>query len=186
MRAMKGSGQIVCGTGQRLRRAECGSQLLEFALALPVLLLLLAGILDFGSMFALKAKLTNAARAGARIVVSTPLTNIDCASSVPCPIQAAVNDVKNYLSNDGVDASCLNPTSPSSSTTLSWTFTCASGASITIDRGAVVTTGSLAVPSTQVTLTWPVNWKLARFLPSSTFPSKIQALATMANLTGSS
>ncbi len=167
-------------------KAERGSQLLEFALALPILLLLLAGIFDFGSMFALKAKLTNAARSGARIVVSTPLTNINCSSSVPCSIQAAVNDVKNYLTNDGVDASCLNPTSPSSSTALSWTFACASGASLTIDRGAVVTAGSLAVPSTRVTLTWPITWKLARFLPSSTFPNKVEALATMANLTGSS
>lgn len=174
------------GWSCRFARAERGSQLLEFSLALPVLLLLLAGILDFGAMFALKAKLTNAARDAARIVVSTPLTNLNCTSSVPCPIQAAVNDVKNYLTSAGVNASCLDATAPSSSTGISWTFTCSSGASLTINRGEVVMSGTLAVPSTEVTLQWPVTWKVASFLPSSAFPSKVGTRVTMANLTGSS
>ncbi len=175
------------GRYRRSARAERGSQLLEFSLALPILMVLTVGILDFGATFALKAKLTNAAREGARIVVSTPLTNLNCTSSVPCPIQAAVNAVKDYLTNAGVNASCFDATSASSSTAISWTFTCSNGASLEINRGAVVTTSaSMAVPSTQVVLTWPVKWKLAGFLPASSFPSTVNAIATMANLTGSS
>lgn len=169
-----------------IRKKERGAQLLELSLALPILLLLVAGIWDFGSTFGLKAKITNASREAARIVVSTPLTNLNCSGSVPCPIQAAVTAVVNYMSNAGVDASCFNPTSPSSSTTLSWTYTCSSGASLVINRGAVLTVGSVAVPSTSVTLSWPVSWKLANFLKSSNFPSAVSATATMANLTGSS
>lgn len=171
---------------RRHARSERGSQLLEFSLALPILLLIAIGILDFGATFALKAKLTNAAREAARIVVSTPLSSVTCTSSVPCPIQAAVNDVKNYLDNAGVDASCFDATSASTSTARSWTFTCGNGASIEINRGLLVTTGTLTVPSTRVVLTWPVKWKLAGFLPASSFPSKVNAIVTMANLTGTS
>jgi Flp pilus assembly protein TadG len=170
----------------RRTRAERGSQLLEFSLALPILLLLTLGILDFGATFALKAKLTNAAREGARIVVSTPLSNVNCSSTVPCPIQAAVNAIKDYLTNAGVDASCFDANSASTSTALSWTFTCANGGSIEINRSLLVTAGSLTVPSTQVVVTWPVKWKLSGFLPASSFPSTVNAIATMANLTGSS
>jgi len=174
------------GCRRRTARAERGSQLLEFSLALPILLLLAMGILDFGSTFALKAKLTNAAREGARIVVSTPLTNLNCSSSVPCPIQAAVNDMKNYLNNAGVDASCLDANSATSTASLSWTFTCDNGASIEINRGLLLTTGSLTVPSTRVVLSWPVRWKLAGFLPAASLPGTVNAIVTMANLTGSS
>jgi Flp pilus assembly protein TadG len=177
---------IGWGNARQRERAERGSQLLEFSLALPILLLLTLGILDFGSTFALKAKLTNAAREGARIVVSTPLSNVNCSSSVPCPIQAAVNDIKLYLTNAGVDASCFDANSPSNSTTLSWTFTCSNGASIEINRGLLLTTGTLTVPSTRVVLTWPVKWKLSGLLPASSFPTAVNAVATMANLTGSS
>jgi hypothetical protein len=105
---------------------------------------------------------------------------------VPCPIQAAVKAVVNYMQNAGVDASCLDPTSPSSSTALSWTFTCQNGASLEINRGAVVLQGTMAVPATQVTFGWPVKWKVANFLRSSHLPSVVSATATMANLTGSS
>lgn len=171
---------------RRGTRGERGSQLLEFALALPILLLLAVGVLDFGSMFALKAKLTNAAREAARIVVSTPLTNLTCTGTVPCPIQAAVNDVKNYLSKAGVDASCFDATTASTSTARSWTFTCGNGASLEINRGVLITSGTLTVPSTRVVLTWPVKWKLAGFLPASSFPSTVDAIVTMANLTGTS
>jgi Flp pilus assembly protein TadG len=176
---------------ERGGRGARGAQLLELSLALPVLMLLVAGILDFGSTFALKAKLTNASREAARIVVSTPLTNFNCKSSVPCPIQAAVTAVVNYMGNAGVDASCLDPTSPSSSTALSWTFTCRNGASLEIDRGAVVVAtsssgASVYVPATRVTFGWPVQWKVANFLRSSRLPSVVSAVVTMANLTGSS
>lgn len=43
-----------------------GQSLVEFALVLPVLLLLLLGIMEFGLMFSNKLTLVNAAREGAR------------------------------------------------------------------------------------------------------------------------
>jgi Flp pilus assembly protein TadG len=48
-------------------RSARGAELIEFALVLPLLLLLLAGILDMGFLFNNYAVVTNAAREGARM-----------------------------------------------------------------------------------------------------------------------
>jgi Flp pilus assembly protein TadG len=48
-------------------KSERGAELLEFALVLPVLLLILGGILDMGFLFKDYEVLTNAAREGARM-----------------------------------------------------------------------------------------------------------------------
>jgi len=54
------------GAGHRLRSAK-GAELIEFALVLPVLLVVLGGILDMGFLFNNYAVITNAAREGARM-----------------------------------------------------------------------------------------------------------------------
>jgi len=53
----------------RRRRGERGSQLIEFALVFPMLLLVMLGIIDFGLLFQRYEVLTNAAREGARVAV---------------------------------------------------------------------------------------------------------------------
>jgi Flp pilus assembly protein TadG len=59
---------IARGRGARGRLgSERGAELIEFALVLPILLLVLAGILDMGFMFKDYEVLTNAAREGARM-----------------------------------------------------------------------------------------------------------------------
>jgi hypothetical protein len=47
--------------------AERGAELVEFALAMPILLVVLAGILDMGFLFKNYEVVTNAAREGARM-----------------------------------------------------------------------------------------------------------------------
>jgi Flp pilus assembly pilin Flp len=49
------------------RRSERGAALVEFALVLPLLLVVIAGIVDFGFLFQRYEVLTNAAREGARL-----------------------------------------------------------------------------------------------------------------------
>jgi Flp pilus assembly protein TadG len=49
--------------------SESGAELIEFALVLPILLLLIAGIADFGLLFHSHEVTTNAAREGARLAV---------------------------------------------------------------------------------------------------------------------
>ena len=46
-----------------------GAELIEFAMVLPIFLLLTAGIFDFGMMFRTYEAVTNAAREGARVGV---------------------------------------------------------------------------------------------------------------------
>ena len=54
---------------RRRVRSERGAELIEFALVLPILLLVFAGIVDFALMFQRFLTVSNAAREGARIAV---------------------------------------------------------------------------------------------------------------------
>lgn len=61
----------------RLRRTDAGQALVEFALVLPVMLLLLFALVDFGRGFYTWLVVTNAAREGARTgATQRPLTDI--------------------------------------------------------------------------------------------------------------
>jgi Flp pilus assembly protein TadG len=53
-------------------RSERGAELIEFALTLPLLLLLVLGIIEFGFMFQEYEVVTNAAREGARLGTLIP------------------------------------------------------------------------------------------------------------------
>src|SRR5262249_45494754 len=122
----------------RQLRGTRGAQLLEFALALPFLVVILVGAIDFGGAYNVKHILTNAAREAARITVSNPLTDQSCTDPTPCSIEAAADAVKQYLTNARLSAaSCINPKAPSSSGTLTWTYSC-NNISLTINRGYVV------------------------------------------------
>ena len=54
---------------RRSRGGDCGAELIEFAFILPLLLLVILGIFDFGFAFQRFEVLTNAAREGARVGV---------------------------------------------------------------------------------------------------------------------
>jgi hypothetical protein len=59
---------MMTGISTRTRQHE-GAVLVEFALSLPLMLLVLVGILDFGFLFREQQVVTNAAREGARMAV---------------------------------------------------------------------------------------------------------------------
>jgi Flp pilus assembly protein TadG len=77
---------------KRRWRSERGAELIEFAIALPLLIFVLAGIVDFGMMFQAFEAVTNAAREGARVGV---LPGYD-----PPDVQARVNA---YLTASGLN-----------------------------------------------------------------------------------
>jgi hypothetical protein len=175
-----------------LRRAE-GSQLLELALSLPIMLVMAVGLVDFGQAWNIKQKLANAAREGTRIAASAPLFEAtSCAipqASSPCSVQAAADTLKRYMVNAGLDASCITPNSPSSSgsTTSTWTFTCG-GLSMSITRPYIFAVSAGAqVMGTQVSLTYPYTWSLNRVIgllggSSILLPSTISTTSVMPNL----
>jgi Flp pilus assembly protein TadG len=63
-------------------RSERGAELIEFALVLPILLVIVGGIIDFGFLFQRYEVLTNAAREGARVAVLPGYTNADVTTRV--------------------------------------------------------------------------------------------------------
>ncbi len=80
-------------------RSEEGAQLVEFALVLPLLLLVMLGIAEFGFMFQRYEVVTNAAREGARLAVLPGYADADVKARVAA-----------YLSSGRVPTTGSNPT----------------------------------------------------------------------------
>ncbi len=73
-----------------LRKArEGGAAAVEFALILPVLLLLVGGVIDFGNLYYNQILLSNAARDGARLVAANQSTTTGWSASY---IQNRISD----------------------------------------------------------------------------------------------
>ena len=176
-----------------------GAQLVEFALTIPMLLVLVVGILDFGGAYNLKQKLNNAAREGTRFAITESCA--DCTQSAPATTQAVENSIVNYLTNAGVDVCGLTgSTTPSvgPGTFASWTFTSPStctgtGANLTIeiDRGITfVNSSGITVGVSEVIINRPYAWMFNRLIgllvPGASYLSvtTISSNAIMENLPG--
>ncbi|MBE7518192.1 MAG: pilus assembly protein [Thermoflexaceae bacterium] len=71
------SGRGLRALFRRIRETDAGQALVEFALVLPVMLLMLFALVDFGRGFYSWLIVTNAAREGARVgATQKPLTDI--------------------------------------------------------------------------------------------------------------
>lgn len=77
--------------GRRGKRTQRGAAAVEFALLLPVMMGVIAGITDFGRAFFTQIELTNAAREGARaaVVGADPVARAQ-AAMIPVPSGFAV------------------------------------------------------------------------------------------------
>jgi hypothetical protein len=85
---------------------ERGSQIIEASLVLPLLLLVLLGILDFGMLFWRYESVTNAAREGARVAILPGYSTADVENRVQQFLDdAGLTDTPTieYLPPDGVD-----------------------------------------------------------------------------------
>ena len=85
-------------------RSESGASAVEFALLLPVLMLILFGIIEFGMALYRQAILTNASREGARLGI---------VQSIPPIANAAVDArIDAYLTAAGIDPGTVTRTPP--------------------------------------------------------------------------
>jgi Flp pilus assembly protein TadG len=84
----------LSGVRNRLRQ-ERGAELIEMALVLPLLLLIIMGIIDFGFMFREMNVVTNAAREGARAGILPDYGSAD--------VEARVQQ---YLNAAGINVTC--------------------------------------------------------------------------------
>jgi Flp pilus assembly protein TadG len=81
---------------RRFRRSQRGrgQALTEFALVVPIFLLLVAGMIDFGLGLNASITVTNAARGGARLGATTLFNNTDASTSVGHPLGNIAQQVK--------------------------------------------------------------------------------------------
>ena len=181
--------------GARLPRGisadERASQLVEFAVALPLLVLFVVGIFDFSGAYTLKQKLTNVTRDAARVAAADPATDLSntCTSGAACNAPASVVDafnvVDNYLKANQISDCGVTAGSVTQIGTLTWKYAVtptgspACGLTLTINRGYVFpqtggaapsvtcasqgnSIGGTAVVGTCVSLQYTYNWRFGR------------------------
>jgi Flp pilus assembly protein TadG len=171
-----------------LRRA-CGddsaAQIAEFALSLPLLVVFVVGIFDFSGALSLKAKLTNAAREGARVAAADPVNDLGNASAVPpVSVSDAFYVVDNYLLSEKINDCGLGTAQPArSGTTFTWISTAAgcppNTLTLTINRGCMTpqTIGATTtdVINTCVKIQYPYKWRfnsvITLLVPSAVYGS---------------
>lgn len=155
----------------RACRNEQASQIAEFAVSLPLLVVFIVGIFDFSGAFTLKQKLANAAREGARVAAADPANDLtDSSSGVPASVSDAFQVVDNYLLAEKINDCGLGGKTPSNTGALTWTAsntgTCPGGGiAFTINRGCVTQQTLAGTPTsmvaTCVTLTYPYSWRFS-------------------------
>jgi Flp pilus assembly protein TadG len=175
-----------------------GSQIAEFAVALPLLLIMVVGIFDFGNAYNIKQKVTNIAREATRMGAGQPTS--DLTNPAPPSILAIRDMVSSALLSSKLSDCGLGTTAatPAGGGALwKWTFTTSCGSAgnlvLSVDRGYVFTStltaggNSIKMINTQVTLLYPYQWQFNRvvtiMLPTAIYPgtTQISVASVMAN-----
>ncbi len=172
------------GLRGRLQSAQA-SQVLEFALVLPMLVVLVVGAADFGAGWTLKDKLTEATREGARIAISQP--NDLSQGAPPASVTAARDAVNSSLTNANLTTCTLGTSATSGDSYGAWSYsftgTGCSSAVLLIERANTFTVGGSTVQATRVTLSYPFTWNFAQVIkllaPTSTYANSITLSSTV-------
>jgi Flp pilus assembly protein TadG len=154
----------TCGSSAKRCRRERGSQVLEFALVLPFMVVMLVGVFDFGAAWTLRDKMTNGVREGTRLAVRQ--STLDLGQAQPPSIIAVHDVVTSYLSNAGIRQCPIDVGPTQAPTGLAWNYTSSTPACstllLTIDRGYVgnpplVVNGSTVI-MTRISLQYPYHF----------------------------
>lgn len=103
----------------RAGRDDRGSQAVEFAILVPVLLLIVAGIVTFGFVFNAQITATQAAREGARLAAICA-QDATCLSTVKAQVEAHAPGLT--LADDQISVTSCPANSPTSSATVTITY----------------------------------------------------------------
>ena len=193
---------------RRLRGDDRAAQLVEFAVALPLLVVFVVGIFDFSNAFTLKLRLTNVAREAARAASVAPSTDVQIGATAPISVVDAYGIVDYYLVNNNINDCGLSAISTGSSSGLTWTFSATSngcpppGLTLTVNRGYYFPinsttvanencqsqtpgSGQTAVIATCISIQYPYAWrfgKVASLLGSNNIlPSQFSVIAVAFN-----
>lgn len=142
------------------RSTRRGSQIVEFAMVLPIFMVFAVAAFDFGHVFAIRDKLDNSAREGARIAALQPLMTEVSGSAPSANTTAVAQAVFNYLLNARIVQGCtLN--AGASSGTFTWSFSasnCPDNLGITVERNYLITVGSNTLSMSRVTVSYPAHF----------------------------
>ncbi len=187
----------------RFLSAERGSEIVEFAVSLPLLMVILVGITDFGSAITLKHKLNNAVREGARLGSIQPMADLYSSlpsNQAPPSVNAIARLVGQYLAGAKVNDCGLASGAWSvqaAATGLAWTYTttgtgCPGSVTLVVDRDHAVALGTGGsspdwLITTQVSIQYPYRWtfnKVITVLQGGTAagPSQLTSEALVPNL----
>ena len=172
-------------------RGTQGAAVIEFAVALPLLIVLVVGIFDFGGAFNLKQELNNAVREGARFGAAQATNDLSVA---PPPSVSAIRFVvdsyllRAHLNDCGLSTAPEVPVSGSV-----WQFTGSTGCTTTLTISRQVPL-QVTVSGTQVTMlcttvqiSYPYQWHfnnvIQLLVPGANYTlGNIQSDATAANM----
>jgi Flp pilus assembly protein TadG len=181
----------LCFSSLRDRDAAA---LIELAIALPLLVVLVVGIFDFGGAFDLKQELNNAVREGARFASAEPSNDL----SLPNPpsVDAVRYLVDAYLQNAkindcGLSTATETPVPPPPP--LTWKYPASGGGcslTLTISRGVSVQTSStppVNILCTTVRISYGYQWHfnsvIQLLVPGTNYSlTNIQSDATAVNM----
>jgi Flp pilus assembly protein TadG len=159
------------GIVSSLWRRDGASQIVEFALSLPLLVLLVVGIFDFSTAISLKQKLNNAVREAARVAAADPANDLGSAG-VPASVSDAFWVVENYLQSEKLNDCGLTAFQPIKTTGLTYVSTATGGTPacvgtanlvLTINRGCVTPVAlsgtTIVAAYTCVQIQYPYTWQ---------------------------
>ena len=190
------------------RHDDRGAQLVEFAVALPLLVVFVVGIFDFSGAYTLKQKLTNIARDAARAAAAGPANDLSSPSlAVPSSVMDAFQLVDQYLIANKIN-DCGITAAGASTPPEGWTFSgttngcVGSGLVIIVNRGytfpatgvstppdvtctAQAVGARTAVVATCVSIQYAYQWQFGRVISllgsAATLPTAITATAVAMN-----
>jgi len=166
------------------------SQILEFALVLPLLAVVAVGVFDFGQAFSTRQRLNFAARDAARFGSSQPTT--DLSGSTPLSVSSIRDLVDADINSAGLNDCGLGNIQPTGTLTWTATGTCPNSTTltVTIARGFIApessqpgipvpgTSETLRLISTHVFLSYPYAWHFNRVIqllvPEATYAAVSQ------------
>lgn len=143
-----------------------GAAIVEFAVSLPLLIVVVVGIFDFSAAFNLKEKLNNAACEGAHFGAAQPTNDLCTACGAPPSVDAIRYVVDSYLTAARIN-DCGLATAAVPGSGPPWQYTASTGCSgtltLTITRALALseTVGSTEIKllCTQVNISAPYPWR---------------------------
>lgn len=172
-----------------------GSQIVEFAISLPLLAVFVVGIFDFGNAFTVKQKISSAAQDGARIGANLPSgIRTIYVGSTGQPFSADIirDAVDSALLAARLNDCQLASATGTQGTALTWVYSasgggCAGTLTLTVNRALPVPVNlggnTVHVLSTQIVLSYPYRWQFNKVItvlvPGATYAGITQITSTV-------